>query len=360
MTFMPLRIRPAYRLALFLILALLISGNNIFAAVLGNIGTIALLRARMDQTGSASGINGMSSTALDLAAQLSAPSSRWAHGLARVAMLNADPGRAKDLLTQVSLARPDDILIGLDLGSVYASLGDRDSAMRAWQKAGADRPILALASQIRQQEGVKKALPIYEVAVRANPKSALAWREVGRARYETRSDLPAAASALQQAMRLDPYDSWAGQILGNIYLEWRAYDLALEWAAQMEERFPNSVVGLVLKGDALYGIGRPREAEQAYIDAIGRDPRLPGLYERLADLYDREKQYARAVENWKHAVALEPGRWTYRMQLAESYLATGDKTSAVAEYREALKLNPGNTELEHIIRGLVGSGDTRQ
>lgn len=207
---------------------------------------------------------------------------------------------------------------------------------------------------MRQKQSVQRSLPIYEAAVEANPRSALAWRELGRARYELRSGLPGAASALQQALKLDPNDGWAAQMLGAIYIAWREYDLALDLASQMEQRFPTLVVGPMLKGDAWFAMGRYREAEQAYLEAVTREPGMAGLYERLGYLYDSERRYQDAIKSWRLAVALEPGRWMFHAQLAESYLAAGDKGRALEQYREALKLDPGNVELDRAIRALEG------
>lgn len=99
--------------------------SSLLAAVLGNIGMIALARVAVVPTEPAAGLIQMANANLQTAYHLSP---YWAYGWARVALLDADWGRARFLLNEASLVQPHNVLISYDLGRVYSSLGDNEAA----------------------------------------------------------------------------------------------------------------------------------------------------------------------------------------------------------------------------------------
>jgi len=55
------------------------------------------------------------------------------------------------------------------------------------------------------------------------------------------------------------------------------------------------------------------------------------------------QNFAKAVETLKKAVAQDPGSdWAHGL-LGRAYMGTGRNAEAVAEFREAVRLNPGDT-----------------
>jgi TonB family protein len=80
-----------------------------------------------------------------------------------------------------------------------------------------------------------------------------------------------------------------------------------------------------------------------YQKAIARNPEDPFLYDGLASLYARQDRNEPAEENWRHAVALNPGYGPALVELAALYARTGRLDQAVGvleNAREAAKVAP--------------------
>jgi tetratricopeptide (TPR) repeat protein len=60
-----------------------------------------------------------------------------------------------------------------------------------------------------------------------------------------------------------------------------------------------------LAGNALLGMGRYREAEKAYLDALERNPWLTGVYKKLGDLYSASERMPQAWVCYETALKLQ-------------------------------------------------------
>jgi Flp pilus assembly protein TadD len=67
-----------------------------------------------------------------------------------------------------------------------------------------------------------------------------------------------------------------------------------------------------------------------------------------------EKKYAEAIAVFKLNVELYPQSWNVYDNLAEAYMANGDKELAVVNYEKSLALNPNNTSGSQMLKKLRG------
>jgi TonB family protein len=121
------------------------------------------------------------------------------------------------------------------------------------------------------------------------------------------------------------------------------YSAALEAFRLVAEADPGLPNGWSHMGLVLSTMGRVADAEAMYRKAIERDPEDPFLYDGLASVYARQDMNGPAEENWRHAVALNPGYGPAVVELAALHARTGrlDQAIEVLENaREAARVAP--------------------
>jgi tetratricopeptide (TPR) repeat protein len=113
---------------------------------------------------------------------------------------------------------------------------------------------------------------------------------------------------------------------------------------------PKNLLAYINRGNSLLDKGEYDAAIADYNAAIKADPNFLKAYTGRGDAYKDKKDYDRAIEDYKKALTLNPSdemRKVIERVLASVYVdrALGQKDSAaeLADYDEALKLNPGNT-----------------
>ena len=72
-------------------------------------------------------------------------------------------------------------------------------------------------------------------------------------------------------------------------------------------------------------------------------PNLENLINRAGYQYLRVEDHPSALEVFRLNTSLFPGSWNVYDSYAEALLASGDRESAITNYRKAMELNPGST-----------------
>ena len=90
-----------------------------------------------------------------------------------------------------------------------------------------------------------------------------------------------------------------------------------------------------------------------YIKAIEADPAKPNAYILLANILTNEKRYEEAIELYKKAVRLVPGKKNrgkgiLYVFIANAYMLLENIHDAINYYRKALKEVPENNEVRLI------------
>jgi Flp pilus assembly protein TadD len=82
--------------------------------------------------------------------------------------------------------------------------------------------------------------------------------------------------------------------------------------------------------------------------------------QRGVELYENER-YDEAVDQFKKALALDPGNSLYHCNLAVAYGERGDVSEAFSEYQRALSLNPADlTSLLNLGYAYEQQGETEK
>ncbi len=108
---------------------------------------------------------------------------------------------------------------------------------------------------------------------------------------------------------------------------------------------------LFKKAMAFYKKGDYENAESFFQGAINRGMATAEAYYYLAlaqmNLPRRNKK---VVENLENAISLDPLNVSYRLVLADFYLAKGVKSKAIYHYKRVLKLEPNNKRAIEVLR----------
>ncbi len=159
-------------------------------------------------------------------------------------------------------------------------------------------------------------------------------------------------SRLDDLGQLDAYDSAeASCALADLYVAASDVESALAELEDAVRRFPSHVVSRVRLGDVLAQAGRHDDARAAFERALGEIPGNPvllrGFATHLAAFARDGADRKRAVQLAERAVAITKRKDIDCLAaLAEARAGNGDFAAALAAVGEALRLSPGDEQLE--------------
>ncbi len=271
----------------------------------------------------------------------------------------AEQGRESDALEMTARAvqlNPQDDVSQAQLAMAQLRSGNprraaeiAEAAIRAGQDRYTTRGALAMAQlDLRQYN---EAITNISIALRAKPDFALghfvlssAYRRTGRA-AEARAELDAAA-------KLDPEnaeircqmadDLAASGDLAGAELNYRA---AIQSRPDFVKARYNLATVLATRGETLEALGHARQA-------VELQPQLANSQNLLGLLLLRNHQPAEAVAALSTAVRMNPTLIEARLNLADALVAAGRADDAAAQYREVLKLHPGDQDAASALSSL--------
>jgi hypothetical protein len=129
---------------------------------------------------------------------------------------------------------------------------------------------------------------------------------------------------------------------------------ACEALGPVVERTPDDVAALEGLGLALWKDGRPREALNELEKALREAPRHELVLEKAALVTQQLRDTERSIIFWKRLLAIDPYRWVARAYLAQALADRNELTSAVAECRSALRLDPFEVRTRMLLIDCLG------
>jgi tetratricopeptide (TPR) repeat protein len=147
------------------------------------------------------------------------------------------------------------------------------------------------------------------------------------------------------------------------------WDRAIEFYRKALAEFPDDSSALTSLGLALFETGRMDEALTIYQQAMSSSPDDPiavekcseifesmgdarqaiELREAAADLYVRQRNVDKAIENWSHSARLDPGNIAVRSRLALTFERLGRKREAAHEYLSVASILQQNHKIERAV-----------
>jgi len=302
-------------------------------------------------------VNELAAERLLRAGQERYPSDFWLnHDLGRL-LYRQNPPRAEEgvrYLTAALALRSDSPGVHLNLGVALVKKGDLDGAIRRFQ-----------------------------VAVRIDPKYAVAHENLGRALFD-KGQLDEAITKFQEAIRLKKDLSTAHYFLGDC---WRAkgrlndaiteYRKAIHFKPNFAEAHSSLSAGLVRKGRldeaiavcneaialkldcaevhnnlglALVAKGQLDQAIAEHRKAIHFKKDLPEAHFNLGNALGQKGRLDEAIAAYRQAIALKPDYAEAHCNLGNPLMAKGRLDEAIAEFQEAIRLNKDDP-IAHYGRG---------
>lgn len=245
--------------------------------------------------------------------------------------------KAEAVLREAAQAQPGRVQAWLALGRLHRTMGRREAALQAFEKAhGADGddPVAAhaLASLL---DADARAVGVLEAAIRSRPSFGPAHARLAEVLAEM-GQLERAEQEARLALRAPPVDTDWHAILAEVLVARGQHDAALSAAAQALAKVPNHARAKLAQADALAAKGDIDLAIEAYQAAFSNGRTQPTALVRGARACLQHNRETTARGFADRAVQLFP-KWGPAWAVAGDIAAKAGETDRAREaYRKAL------------------------
>ena len=284
----------------------------------------------------------------------------------------ADAGEGDEtFFNRVIALDPQNPQIHLRLAELYKERGQYVQADREYEQALSGDPNLVAAylgqgDVAMSMELYARAIERYQKALELQTGSrAIELRLAGA--YVKDEQYEQARPLLEELLAADPENSTALVLMGDLLLAEGDPQAAIEKYQAALKRNPTSEVQLKL-ARAYLAAGELDEARREFQDLVHRFPYRGEAYEGLGDVYLAQGDESRALEQYREAlrrtyeparketiaekiVELAPDDLEMRFKLADYYRDQYKYDAAIRQYQEILARDPGNVD------ALIGLGD---
>jgi tetratricopeptide (TPR) repeat protein len=248
------------------------------------------------------------------------------------------------------------------LGRRLEGQGKIDEAVAAHKRAIELQPDSAelraeLAGLYARQDRAAEALEMAEAALKSDPDNQEANRILGSiyAAFsdqkhalrpgEDPADYPRRAiAALEKARQPGGFDVGLDLTLGRLYVQTAEFAKAVPILQRVVADQPGYPDAAFLLAIAQEGAGRPADAITTLQQVLQNHPRFYRGQLRLAELYEREKQYAAAAAAYERAQALNPRAAALTARRAASLINAGKPAQAREILEQALSAAKPGTQ----------------
>ncbi|HKJ21480.1 MAG TPA: sulfotransferase, partial [Gammaproteobacteria bacterium] len=154
-----------------------------------------------------------------------------------------------------------------------------------------------------------------------------------------RGNNEAAHALLTRLCACDPADAEGRYLLGRASAALGRVDEALAHYRESLRGAPDNAALLKDLGDAFFGLERLDDAAACYAALVEKRPTAYAHYS-LANVYTRQQRLDEAVDHYRRALVLEPGRAEIYNNLGNALRYLGEYPQAADAYGKALALNP--------------------
>ena len=208
---------------------------------------------------------------------------------------------------------------------------------------------LGLMQRYDKPGNLDQAIAALEGAVKADPRFALGYAQLGEAyrlKYKVGPNpkwIEEALANCQKAVELDDRVPAVYVTLAKIHETTGKHDLGVQEfqrALQLNPRDSDALRGIA---HAYEGSGRIADAEAAFKNAASLRPDFWVGYDELGNFYDRQARYPEAIAQYQKGIALTPDNAQVYTNLAATYLDRGgpsDANDAEQALKKSVALSP--------------------
>ena len=264
---------------------------------------------------------------------------------------NEEWEKAAQAYYTAALSYPSDQVLVLDVSQRLMQLKQLEKALEILTKAAeepdATGPIFAQMGRILTAQGNhERARESYRSAIKRSPSSILGYRFLAQSYLQNREHAEA-TRLLDQASRQGGSDSSFLIELADLHLivlrarpdetlKKRALDL-FERAAKLS---PTNVFWLQTLADGFVVLGQNEQALPIYLQLLEQRPILPGVREKLTELYLRKKDREKAVEQLEAIIRDNPVSPQAYYLLGTLAFEEKKFKEAIDAFRKTILLNP--------------------
>lgn len=205
--------------------------------------------------------------------------------------------------------------------------------------AGLCRAYVALYALSSASEDIETAESACAAALRSSSRLPVVYTALGDLYYST-GRLEAAEDAFDKALAIDPHDVSAMSGLAEVYRRTQRLARAEVLLADAIGRQPGNWRTINSLGRFLFSQGRYHDAADAYRQVVLLDPQNFQARSNLGSALLLAGEFEEGRTVLEDALAIQPIERTYS-NLGIVYYYLGDYANAVAMYRQAVELTPG-------------------
>jgi tetratricopeptide (TPR) repeat protein len=246
------------------------------------------------------------------------------------------------------------------LGRRFESQGKIEDAIAAHKKAMDLEPSSAelraeLAGLYARQDRAADSVGMAEAALKLDPANREANRIIGSvyaafadskqplrpgdnpAQYASR-----AIAALEKARRASTFDVGLELTLGRLYVQTGSFEKAIPLLQRVVADQPGYPDAAFLLANALEGVGRAEDAIATLENVLDGNPTFYRGYLKIAELYERERDWAAAAAAYERAQQLNPRATALTVRRAGALINAGKAPQARDILERALSVaKPG-------------------
>ncbi len=236
--------------------------------------------------------------------------------------------KALDVLTKATATPKASGLLFAQLGRVYSLLGKKDQAIEA-----------------------------NKVAIKKMPQSLMGYRNMAQIHLQNRQYVEG-LKVLEQAGKQPGADAGYLIELGELYAAFirggapdTAKPLALDAFNRAAQLNPTNPLQLQRLADGLTALGESEKATGLYLKLVERFPTLPGLREKLAEIYLRKEDRKGAATQLEAIIRDNPNNPQVYYLLGNLAYEAKDMKKALEHFNKAMVLNPGFEQVYYDVAG---------
>jgi serine/threonine protein kinase/tetratricopeptide (TPR) repeat protein len=200
-------------------------------------------------------------------------------------------------------------------------------------------------------ENVESAIVLFQRAIKEDHNYAQAQAALAQAylyKYSATQDIQWAEQAKAAVKTAENLDSRLPEVqlaIGNLNLGTGGFPAAVSAFQRVLQLDPENLDAYLGLGNAYDSLGRTGEAEQAFRHAIEIRPACWSCYNLLGAFLNDRSRYGEAADAWRKVTELTPDNvWGY-MNVGVAYFNKGQFEMAETYFRRGLQIAPDNPDL---------------